>query len=55
MDNLKPADFAAALDRLCETYEACHITREDIICEIEAKLYELRGERADPVAISPLP
>lgn len=54
LDKLTAKDFAAALERLCETYEACSLQREDIICELEAKLFELRGE-GDPVAISPLP
>ena len=56
LGTMTPNDFAAGLDRLCETFEACKLTREDIICELEVKLCELRGERHDdPVAISPLP
>ncbi len=55
MDNLTPNDFAKALEVLCETYEACELSREDIICELEIKLSELRGENHDLVAISPLP
>lgn len=54
MENLTPNDFAKSLDVACEAYEASGLTREDIICELEAKLFELRGE-GDPVAISPLP
>lgn len=55
MDNLTPNDFAKSLDVACESYEAAGLAREDIISELEAKLFELRGEVHDPVAISPLP
>jgi hypothetical protein len=55
LPGLSTADLSRALDRLCETYEACGFAREDLICELEAKTSELRGENFDPVAISPLP
>lgn len=55
LENLTPNDFAKSLDASCEAYEASGLTREDIISELEAKLFELRGEGGDPVAISPLP
>lgn len=62
LGTMTPDDFAAGLDRLCETFEACRISREDIICELEAKVFELRGEPRDAatefervVAFMPLP
>lgn len=54
MDNLTPNDFAKSLDVACESYEASGLAREDIISELEAKLFELRGE-SDPIAFAPLP
>lgn len=61
MGTMTPDDFAAGLDRLCEAFEACRLSREDIICELEMKISELRGESHDgaaagnPVAFMPLP
>ena len=53
--SVTPDLFSVTLDRLCEAYEACGLERDDIICELEMKISELRGEDHDPVAISPLP
>jgi len=61
MGTMTPDDFAAGLDRLCETFEACRLSREDIISELEMKISELRGESHgdtaldNPVAFMPLP
>ena len=58
LGTMTPDDFAAGLDRLCETFEACRLSREDIISELEMKLAILRGEDGDvsnPVAFMPLP
>ena len=55
LPGLTADNFARALDRACESFEACGLEREDLICELEMKISELRGEVHDPVAHSPLP
>ena len=56
--------FIAELDQLCETAEADGLDRKDVICELEAKLADLRADRENdwpngpaekPVAFMPLP
>lgn len=61
MQDLTNADISKAVDRLCETYEACGFDRAEIASELEAKAFELRGDAENawpaenPVAFMPLP
>lgn len=55
LPGLTASDFARALDRACESFEASGLEREDLICELEMKISELRGEDLNLIEHSPLP
>ena len=53
--------FIDGLELLIETAEGEGLAREDVICELESKIAELRGDQENdwkienPVAFMPLP